>query len=193
MKNLRDKLFQYRSYTPIPFLIVMVAFAEPTSATLIVGGVIALLGEFIRFWGVAFAGPLTRVTGNVGAPELVVSGPFAYVRNPLYLGNILLYIGIGVMSNALAPWLVILAVIYFVFQYSLIVSLEEDFLLKNFREAYRTYKEQVPRFTPRLKPAKFPAQGHQMPDWKGGLRSEKRTLQAIILTVAIIFIRWGVV
>ncbi len=111
---------------------------------------LALLGESLRFWGVAYAGSLTRVTGSVGAPEVVVAGPFSYVRNPLYIGNIMMYSGVGVMANALTPWLVLIALPYFVFQYSLIVSLEEEFLEKEFGAAYLEYKKNVPRFFPWL-------------------------------------------
>lgn len=192
MKSFSENLFKYRSYAPIPFLVVMVIYAEPTLGTLLIGGTIVLLGEFIRYWGVAYAGPLTRVTGSVGAPELIVSGPFAHARNPLYVGNIILYLGIGVMSNALVPWLVVTAAIWFVFQYSVIVSLEESFLKQHFKDTYATYVRNVPRFIPRIRPFVSPAQTNQKPDWKGSLRSERRTLQAILLTIAIIVVRWSV-
>lgn len=189
MKSFSENLFKYRSYAPIPFLVVMVVFAEPTLETLLIGGAIMLLGESIRFWGVAYAGPLTRVTGSVGAPELIVSGPFAHTRNPLYVGNIILYLGIGVMSNALVPWLVVIAAIWFVFQYSVIVSLEESFLKQHFKDTYAAYVRNVPRFIPRLRPFVSPVQSNQKPDWKGSLRSERRTLQAILLAIAIIVVR----
>ena len=51
----------------------MMLFARPTPATLLSGVVLTLLGESLRFWGVAYAGSLTRVTGSVGAPEVVIS------------------------------------------------------------------------------------------------------------------------
>ncbi len=189
MLRFREKLFQYRSYTPIPFLIATVIFADPNLISVLVGGVIAVPGELLRFWGVAYAGPLTRVTGGVGAPELIVSGPFAHVRNPLYVGNIMLYVGVGVLSNALMPWLVIVALIYFSFQYVLIVMLEEDFLENHFAEVYAEYRKAVPRFLPRLSAYASPGSGGQKPDWRGAFRSERRTLQAIVLTAALILVQ----
>ncbi len=168
----------------------MFVFAKPTDLTIILGAVCALLGEAIRFWGVAYAGSLTRVTGSVGAPEVIVAGPFAYVRNPLYVGNILLYIGIGVMSNALFPWLLVVASVYFVFQYSLIVSLEEEFLEEEFGAAYLEFKKQVPRFLPRLVPYRHQTQEHQRPNWSEALKSERRTLQAFALVSLILLILW---
>ncbi len=190
MSDVRQLFFKYRSYTPFPFLIFMFAYAEPTTHMMIAGGLVVLLGELLRFWGVAYAGALTRVTGNVGAPELVVAGPFAYLRNPLYIGNILMYVGLGIMANALMPWLVLVTAIYFFVQYSLIVSLEEDFLEKTFRAEFADYKKSVPRFFPRLTPYVAAVSTAQKADWKGALRSERRTLQAILLVSIILFVLW---
>lgn len=190
MSDIRQSLFQYRSYTPFPFLFAMVLFARPTSTTLLSGVVLTLLGESLRFWGVAYAGSLTRVTGGVGAPEVVIAGPFSYVRNPLYIGNILMYTGVGLMANALTPWLVSVALVYFIFQYSLIVSLEEEFLEKEFGEGYREFKNNVPRFFPRLRPYQNPCQEHQKPNWAEAIRSERRTFQAIVLAMLLLLLIW---
>jgi len=168
----------------------MIAFARPVTIAILVGVVLALSGEFVRYWGVAYAGSLTRVTGGVGAPEVIVAGPFAYVRNPLYLGNILLYVGIGVMSNALFPWLLVVAVFYFVFQYYEIVMLEEGFLQQTFGVAYEDFAKNVPRFFPRLTPYRVEAQAHQRPDWSGAIRSERRTLQALVLILVVLLALW---
>jgi protein-S-isoprenylcysteine O-methyltransferase Ste14 len=168
----------------------MVVFAKPVFSTMIIGGAMALTGEYLRYWGVAYAGSLTRVTGGVGAPEVIMAGPFAYVRNPLYLGNIFLYVGFGVMSNALYPWLLIVAAIYFVFQYFQIVILEEGFLRVSFGAAYEDYAKNVPRFLPRMTPFHNDSQAHQRPDWVGALRSEKRTLQAFSMVLVLLLVLW---
>ena len=168
----------------------MVVFARPHPFTLVLGGVMAAVGEFLRYWGVAYAGSLTRVTGGVGAPEVVVAGPFAYVRNPLYLGNIILYVGVGIMSNALFPWLVLVAAFYFAFQYYQIVLLEEEFLSGTFGTAYADFSKSVPRFLPRLTRYTNEAQARQRPDWSAAVRSEKRTLQAIGLVFVLLIALW---
>ena len=132
MSGFASKFFKYRSYTPIPFVIVMLIFAYPNIWSLIVGFIIALTGELIRLWGVSWAGSETRTTGNVGGTYLIVSGPFAHLRNPLYLGNILMYTGLGIMSFALFPWLQIAGLIFFSIQYHMSVSEEENYLQKAF-------------------------------------------------------------
>lgn len=168
----------------------MLFFADLTNQSFAIGTAVALLGEGIRFWGVAYAGSLTRVSGNVGAPAVIMAGPFAYVRNPLYVGNILLYVGIGVVSNALSPWLPIVAAFFFICQYTFIVTLEEEFLEKEFGAGYLEYKKNVPRFLPRMIAYQTPTQTAQSPNWNEALQSETRTLQAIVLVYAVLIVLW---
>lgn len=190
MKSIREKIFSFRSYTPIPFLLAMVIFAKPTLLTMVSGFFLAAVGESIRFWGVAYAGSLTRVTGEVGAPEVIIAGPFSRVRNPLYLGNMLTYLGIGVMANAWFPWLILLAALWFMFQYSQIILLEEEFLEKRFGETYLEFKRNVPRFFPRFSAYVNPVQSKQLPNWKEAVHSERRTFQALVLVFLILLVLW---
>lgn len=169
-------MFTYRSYTPIPFLIVMLFFAEPTTASLIAGFLIAFAGESIRFWGVSYAGSETRTTGAVGGTQLVTSGPYSHVRNPLYIGNILMYVGVGIMSNALMPYLPLIALAYFVFQYVGIVSLEEEYLARTFSN-WEEYKAKVGRFIPKMRA--FRGGGKLEPNFTRALTSERSSLMAL--------------
>ena len=155
-----------------------------------VGFIVASAGECIRFWGVAYAGSLTRVTGSVGAPEVIVAGPFSHVRNPLYVGNMLTYVGIGIMSNARFPWLVLGAAVWFGFQYYQIVMLEESFLEKEFGATYLEFKSHVPRFIPSLSAYVSPIQSKQLPNWKEATNSERRTFQAISIVFVILIVLW---
>ncbi len=178
-QKLAQVIFKNRSYTPIPFLILMIIFEQATVWSLILGILVSLSGEFLRLWGVSWAGSETRTTGNVGGTYLIISGPFAYVRNPLYIGNMLIYLGLGIMSLALFPYLQIIALIFFIVQYNLIVSEEEEYLRKTYGEGYKKYFSAVPRFFPRLTPYKDSSIEQPPFNIKAGLRSEKRTLQAL--------------
>ncbi len=190
MKNFAVKIFKYRSYTPIPFLILMVAFQNASIISIGIGFAVALLGEFFRLWGVSYAGSETRTTNGVGGTFLVVSGAFSYLRNPLYLGNMLMYVGIGIMSMALFPYLQIIALLFFFWQYTVIIKEEEDFLRTKYGKSYEDYCAAVPKLIPAFKKYKNP--GLQQPEYqlKKGLRSERRTLQAFSLIVLIIIIRY---
>lgn len=184
--DFRNLVFKYRSYTPLPFLLVMVVFAEPTNMSLTIGFAIIVLGEAIRFWGVSIAGSETRTTGTVGGTYLITNGPFAFVRNPLYVGNMLLYLGVGVMSMALFPWLLIVAAVWFYIQYTLIVSKEEEYLAERFGGDYEHYREKVPRFFPRLTPFVAPHPPPKQVRASEGFASERRTLQAIGLVTLLL-------
>ncbi len=189
-KDIRSYMFKYRSYTPIPFLIVMLIFAEPTVLSLVIGLMLVLAGEAIRVWGVSFAGSETRTTGTVGGTYLITYGPFAHVRNPLYVGNMLLYAGVGVMSNALFPWLLIGALVWFYVQYYLIVTEEEEYLDARFGEDYRHYAMHVGRFLPRITAYRGPKPPEKNLDLAQGLSSERRTLQAIGIVAGLIVVRY---
>ena len=148
--DFRALIFRVRSYTPIPFIIIILFFAQPTSLSLLFGLLCTLLGECIRFWGVGIIGSETRTTEKVDGSSLYTSGPFSYVRNPLYIGNMMMYSGIAIMSNVWLPLFPLLVIVFFIVQYNIIVHLEEEFLTKKFGEEYRQYCTQVPRFLPRI-------------------------------------------
>jgi protein-S-isoprenylcysteine O-methyltransferase Ste14 len=190
MERFSKLLFTYRSYTPIPFVLIMLLFQQATLLSLIIGFLIALTGELTRFWGVSFAGSETRTTGKVGGTFLVISGPFGYVRNPLYLGNILIYAGVGVMSMSLFPYLQIIAIGFFLFQYYYIILEEEKYLFDAFSQQFRLYFQAVPRLIPRLTPYKNKDIIQPKLSVKAGLKSEKRTLQAFITVVILLVVFW---
>jgi protein-S-isoprenylcysteine O-methyltransferase Ste14 len=190
MSKLANKFFKYRSYTPIPFILTMLFFGYPNIWSLIIGFIIALKGELIRLWGVSWAGSETRTTGRVGGTYLIISGPFAHLRNPLYLGNILMYTGLGIMSFALFPWLQVVGLVFFSVQYYFIVKEEEKYLEQTFGNEFEEYKKSVPRFIPGI--TKYKAGNVEQPkyDIKKGLESERRSLQAFSFVTITILLLW---
>ena len=173
--DIRNLFFKFRGFTPVPLVIVVLIFAKPTISSLLWGITIMIVGEMIRIWGVAYAGGATR-TRDVGAPFLVTAGPFSRVRNPLYLGNILMYSGAALTANIWLPWLVFAAWFFFGIQYHLIVDLEEEKLAELFGDQYLKYKAQVPRFIPSIQPLKD--QTDTQPNYAMALRSEKSTFMS---------------
>jgi len=73
------------------------------------------------------------------------AGPFALVRNPLYVGNFLIWIGFAIASGLL--WMAPVAWTLFALQYSAIVRFEEAALVQHFGGSYETYLREVPRWT----------------------------------------------
>ena len=186
--DFRQKIFELRSYTPIPFILLMLVFAQPTPLSLVAGFCVALCGELVRLWGVSVAGTETRTTGRVGGTHLFIDGPFGYVRNPLYVGNLTIYIGVGVMANALAPYLAVVAFGFFLVQYSMIVTKEEEYLRSTFGDEYERYVKEVPRFIPCFSLYSGEHSFHRDSDLSRGLHSERRTLQAFTIIAAVITI-----
>lgn len=186
MENLATTLgeffFKYRGFTPIPLIVFVVFIDNPTLTSLLIGVAVMLIGEWVRFWGVAHAGGATR-TRSVGAPHLVTSGPFAYVRNPLYFGNMIMYAGAAVIANAWVPYLIVGVVFYFAIQYYFIVRLEEAKLTELFGDEYSDYMNSTPRFLPRLKP--IGVEDSTKPDYLKALRPEKSTLMSFAAIVMI--------
>jgi len=183
---LAQAAFRHRGYIPIPFLGIAIFFAHPTILSLTVGFSMVLFGEFIRLWAVSAIGYESRSTRAPGGSRLVTCGPFAYVRNPLYLGNIFVYVGIGVMSMAFFPWLLLAAMGWFSFQYFLIVTEEEKYLFSRFGMEYGIYCARVPRFIPRLRAQRTLERAPGL-SARAVLASERRTLQAELL-VTFVFV-----
>lgn len=190
MKRLGKILFKYRSYTPLPFVFMMILFMEPTLISLLLGIVVVIIGEAIRVWSVGYAGSETRTTSGVGGSNLVTQGPYSLIRNPLYWGNIMIYSGVGFMSNAIFPYLLIIAFVYFVFQYYLIILNEEEYLKQTYKEEFNEYCKHVNRFFPFPKKLPDKIKSNLVFDLKAGFKSERRSLQAVTIISIIILIKF---
>ena len=156
--RLREFLFRYRGKVPIPLLVMtflwllfrpVPAEAEGGDWTLLFGVAVTLIGEGIRIWSVGYAGASTRGK-KASARRLVTAGPYSYVRNPIYIGNFL--VSLGVVLTIRSWFFTLLFVLYFVVVYSLIVRHEESFLASEFGDAYRSYTKSVYRFWPKWAP-----------------------------------------
>ncbi len=166
----------------------MIIFMKPSLASIIIGFSVALCGELIRIWSVSFAGSETRTTSGVGGTYLVTQGPYSIVRNPLYIGNILIYTGLGIMSMALFPYLQIFGFLFFTFQYYCIILAEEDFLSGKFTDIFDDYRKSVNRFIPRKNTLPERIKSNLNLNVNEGIKSERRSLQAFIITSVIIII-----
>lgn len=178
-----ESVFKYRGYTPIPFLIVAIIWANPKYDLMIFGAILIGAGELLRLAAISYTGLSTRAQ-EIAVDQLVTNGPFAYLRNPMYFGNILIYTGASILSGAWLPYLLYLMMIVFSLQYHICVRYEESALSNAFGEDYLRYAELVPRFFPRL--SAYPDKGNIKPDIMGALRSEKSSLLSIAGFVVII-------
>jgi len=185
--TLRNFFFRYRGLTPLPFVLILLIQSDLTQTGVISGLLVVALGESIRLAGIRRAGGNTR-TRKVGANKLCTAGIFSYVRNPLYLGNVIIYIGFALMAGG--PWvayLMVIALVYFIVQYGFIIALEEAKLTELFGDEYREYTNNVPRLIPRPTPwQKDP--DHTPKKWSKVFKAEKSTLlnQAVFILVLVL-------
>jgi protein-S-isoprenylcysteine O-methyltransferase Ste14 len=164
-------LFRNRSWLPVPFLLVaLFAPGRMTLANWFAGGVLIVIGEAIRLAGVAAAGTVTRRRSR-DVQRLVTYGVFRWVRNPLYVGNFLIWMGFVVISGVL--WFLPLAIALFAIEYTLIVAYEEGVLESIFGAEYLDYKRTTPRWIPRPQSSRTVERGPH--DWAEAWRSEIST------------------
>jgi protein-S-isoprenylcysteine O-methyltransferase Ste14 len=173
-------LFRNRSWLPVPFLLVaLLVPAQPTMQHWIVAAVLVAIGEWVRLSGVAAAGTVTRRRSR-DVQRLVNYGIFGWMRNPLYVGNFLIWMGFVVASGVL--WFLPIAIVIFAIEYFYIVRYEEGVLESIFGAEYLAYKERTPRWFPKP-PTVKPEPGQH--DWAEAWRSEISTfLQYLAIAAA---------
>ncbi len=137
--------------------VALAAWGTPSAFSIAVGLPLAFVGEAVRAWAVGYSGVTTR-GDTVMAPALVTAGPYAYVRNPLYVGNFITAAGFAIAftgDNAAPVRLSLVAGALGVMLgvYAIVVPHEERFLRSTFGDAFDAYTDAVPRVVPRTAPA----------------------------------------
>jgi protein-S-isoprenylcysteine O-methyltransferase Ste14 len=142
-------LFRHRTSLPLPvaaaILTLRIGQAPPSIALAATGVIVTAAGEWLRLWGVHHIGAISRTRSERLGP-LVASGPFARLRNPLYVGNIALWVGFALTARLV--WLAPLVALLLGLEYHAIVRWEERLLESRLGDAYRAYAALVPRWWP---------------------------------------------
>lgn len=161
LRNQGDFLFRWRSFLPLALLpLAILATSESAYLMQWVGETleegwevfclgVSLLGLLLRAATVGFApdGTSGRNTkGGQRAETLNTTGPYSTVRNPLYLGNYLIFIGFVLAIKVW--WFVLLASIAYALYYERIIMAEEAFLHRKFGEAYAKWAARTPAILP---------------------------------------------
>ena len=199
MSRLGGWLFRHRTVIPLPLAIavlVLPAGVAPRSNWLIGIGIgLTALGEALRLWAVHHIGAVSRTRSDRLGP-LIASGPFAMVRNPLYLGNIALWTGFAIAARLV--WLAPLVVLLLGVEYHAIVRWEEQLLAARLGDDYRAYMARVPRWIPALQadPTSVSSVSSVVESsvverfsWRDTLFSERGTLLAIAAGYAALWIK----
>jgi len=155
-------------------ILLVPVLARPTGWSLFLGGMLVLCGEVIRVWA---SGHLMR------AQELTTSGPYAYLRDPLYLGRLLLLVGFCIMAWGYAWILLIIGLGVFFLNYMPRKYRKEMGRLEGlYGEEYRQYAAYARSLLPRLKP--YPKARQK--SWSSDLFSKENREQYFLAGVVIL-------
>ena len=149
-------LFKHRSFTPIPVMIFIFIIFKPVNLERqniiidVTGLLISLLGEMIRVISIGYAHSGTSGRESyLRAESLNVTGIYSIARNPLYIGNFLMFSGlVAVFSNIYA---ILIFGLFLIFQYYFIILAEEYFLRESYGKDYETYCTLARRIIPTFK------------------------------------------
>src|ERR1700675_3111047 len=131
-----------------PLAIAVLFFARPLPRSILYGALVGLVGLALRAWA---AGYLHK------QEVLTVTGPYAYTRNPLYLGSAVLALGVAIATRS---WISSLLLgVYFTVFYSIVIRREESELRPRHAENFDRYAAAVPTFFPRLSTTKLSDRG----------------------------------
>jgi protein-S-isoprenylcysteine O-methyltransferase Ste14 len=120
--------------------VLVIVLARPTVRSIFLGLPLVVLGEVVRLWA----------SGHIEKTKrLATGGPYAHSRNPLYLGSVLLALGVAIACAS--PWVVLAVALYFAAFYPSVMREEASFLERKFPE-YAAWAAAVPLFWPRPRP-----------------------------------------
>ena len=182
-------LFRQRSWLPVPIALVLllVRWGMLRHPILPVAGpFLVLAGEGLRWWAVGQIGVISRTRSTRLGP-LITTGPFTLCRNPLYVGNLLIWAGFTVWSGLL--WMLPITLGIFIVYYRSIIEWEEALLTERFGEAYTEYVSVTPRWWPRLDRLPAALSASAMHPWRLVAFSERGTLMAIAIGAILLVIR----
>lgn len=160
----------------------LLRFTDSTPAVIVLGSLLAAFAAVVRIWGTAYLGPGVVQNAEMKAGAVVASGPYRYVRNPLYIGT---WCMVAAMAFVMPPTGALFAVVLLtIFLFRLILA-EEAFLGSQLGDGYQAYLHAVPRLLPRLR-NDLPAVQVQ-PRWARAIFCE---LNAIGVFVTLAVLSW---
>jgi len=143
MSPYEDFFYHHRPRLTALAALIVIFFAQPSIASLLLGALIVVLGESGRTWALGYIDK---------DAALATTGPYAFTRNPLYVFNTTMFIGFCVMANQLIPAL--FASVIFIWIYVVVIKIEAERMVHLFGESYAEWSKHVPLFIPRLTPWK---------------------------------------
>jgi protein-S-isoprenylcysteine O-methyltransferase Ste14 len=193
-----EYFFRWRSYLPLVmavlFILALAQFRYPFADRRLdlawdAGCLaVALLGQIVRFFTVGFVprGTSGRNTLRQVAEALNTTGMYACVRNPVYLGNFIIWFGLSLFMKSV--WFTTVIILFFTIFYERIIFTEETFLRQKFGDAFMQWAEATPAIIPRFKNWRPPTLPFSV---KSAIKREYGTFFAIIATFTVLEVLAG--
>jgi len=176
-----SKRLTFRRFVVYACCVAVLFLAQPHPVFYGVGVALIAIGEWLRLWACGY------LRKN---QDVIVSGPFAYVKNPLYVGTFLIMTGFCFAAShpgQPSRWVLFAAYPLFLLVFTTYympkkIRIEGDRLRRRFGEKFDEYDRQVPDFFPRLTPFRPPQR--QDLAWSAALLKENSEYGTLLWTVA---------
>ena len=153
-------------------------------ALLDLAALLAVIAFTIRLWGSSYLNAAVVWSANARDERLIEAGPFRFVRNPLYFGNLIVGLSVAIMTPPIGVPILLLAMYVF---HSALAAHESTLLQARYGDEYSRYAATVPALIPRLTPARANLEPAPHPSLRQGLRAEVLMLYYSIGTIAVAF------
>ncbi len=156
--------------------LIVLFLSRPSPPSLLMGLPLGVAGEALRVWA---SGHIDKTL------SLATGGPYAFTRNPLYVGSLLMALGVAVASASL--WVALAAAVYFAAFYPAVMREEALFLREKFPLQFTEWAAEVPAFLPRLTPRGPRASRFE---WERVARNrEWRTALGLLVAASLLYLR----
>ncbi len=178
--------FRHRDFTPIPFWLFLFAatfvWRDSRSQLIcpLIGLCLIIAGEWLRMLSIKYARSITRTRSGKTGEWLIREGPFRYTRNPIYIGNGLIGLGLSLTSGFFG----VAFIFFFLFiaQYIPIIAWEEYVLEEKFGDNYRQYRKEVPCWVGKSRIDSTPSSTDvEVYGFRKIFKSERYTIVAILV------------
>jgi protein-S-isoprenylcysteine O-methyltransferase Ste14 len=178
----KNRKFIHVTTAAVPIPVKFLLHGTTTPQLWIAGFFLMLVGITFRMFTAGYLSG-AHTTTTIHADYICTSGPFAYIRNPLYLGHFVIGLSLAIAFNEWYGYLIF--ALHYISSYSILIPYEEKFLADKFGETFAEYCAHSRRFLPKLKP--FKGGPKVTPNFKLGVLSERYYFLILILLFAILY------
>lgn len=182
-------LFRWRGVIGFIAFGLIWLLARPNWSSIWISLPFILIGLFFRFWASGYMNKEGRCN-EINAKSLITQGPYRFTRNPLYIGNF--FLTAGVLIGFHSPfYLIILILVLFLVEYSIIINAEQIFLKNHFCNDYLTYSKMTSMIFPKSFRPTITATNNPKYLFKNALR-EIQTIIILLLIYGLIYLRMAI-